>query len=85
MLPLIKIRMKLFKTKQFCFCSCLYIFILVFSTFFLLLGAIFQENIPMKIYNNTVLNDVNLLSIDNYSKLQTYLKRTSLIVNDADI
>ena len=39
----------------------------------------------MKIYINTILSDVNLLSIDNYSKLQTYLKRTSLIVNDADI
>ena len=44
-----------------------------------------QKNIPMKIYSNTILSNVNLLSIDNYSKLQTYLKRTSLIVNDADI
>jgi hypothetical protein len=44
-----------------------------------------RKNIPMKIYSNTILSDVNLLSIDNYSKLQTYLKRTSLIVNDADI
>jgi hypothetical protein len=39
----------------------------------------------MKIYNNTVLNDVNLLSIDDYTKLQNYLKKTSLIVNDKDI
>ena len=44
-----------------------------------------QENIPKKIYNNTVLSDVNLLSIDNYTKLQTYLKKTSLIANDKDI
>jgi len=50
----------------------------------MLLANIFQENLPKKIYNNTVLSDVNLLSIDNYTKLQTYLEKTSLIVNDKD-
>ena len=85
MLPLIKVRLKLFKSKQFCCCSCLYIFVLVIYSLFLFLATIFQENLPMKIYNNTVLNDVNLLSIDDYTKLQTYLKKTSLIVNDKDI
>ena len=85
MLPLIKVRVKLFKSKQFCCYSCLYIFVLVIYTLFMFLATIFQENIPMKIYNNTVLSDVNLLSIDNYTKLQTYLEKTSLIVNDKDI
>ena len=85
MLPLIKVRIKFLKSKQFCCFSCLYIFILVIIALFIFLTTIFQENIPMKIYNNTVLSDVNLLSIDNYTKLQTYLEKTSLIVNDKDI
>ena len=85
MLPLIKIRVKLFKSKQFCCCSCMYIFILAIFTLFMALANIFQENLPMKIYNNTVLSDVNLLSINDYAKLQTYLKKTSLIVNDKDM
>ena len=73
MLPLIKVRAKLYKSQQCCCCSCLYIFYLTFSFLFMLLANIFQENLPKKIYNNTVLSDVNLLSIDNYTKLQTYL------------
>ena len=85
MLPLIKVRMKFFKSKQFCCCSCIYIFFLFTYALIILLPNIFQENLPMKIYNNTVLNDVNLLSIDNYTKLQTYFEKTSLIVNDKDI
>ena len=85
MLPLIKVRLKLFKSKQFCCCTCLYTFVLAIYSLFLFLATIFQENLPMKIYKNTVLNDVNLLSIDDYTKLQAYLKKTSLIVNDKDI
>ena len=85
MLPLIKVRMKFFKSKQFCCCSFLYIYFLVVYALFMFLATIYQENLPMKIYNNTVLYDVNLLSIDNYTKLQTYLEKTSLIVNDKDI
>ena len=85
MLPLIKVRMILFKRKPICCLSCLYIFALVISSLFILLVTKFQQNLPMKIYNNTILSDVNLLSIDNYTKLQTYLEKTSLIVNDKDI
>jgi len=44
-----------------------------------------QEKIPKKIYNNTVLSNVSLLTIDNYINLWTYLQTTSLIVNDKDI
>jgi len=51
----------------------------------MLYATIPPKNIPMKIYNNTVLSDVNLLIIDNYTKLQPYLEKTSLIVNDKDI
>ena len=85
MLPLIKVRVKYFKSRQFCCCSFTYIFFLVTYTLLMILATIYQENLPKKIYNNTILYDVNLLNIDNYTKLQTYLEKTSLIVNDKDI
>ena len=85
MLPLIKVRLKSLKSKNFCCLSCLLILFFVIYAFLILLATRFQNNLPMKIYNNTVLSDVNLLSIDNYTKLQTYLEKTSLIVNDKDI
>ena len=85
MLPLTKVRLKKLKNKLFCCYFSIYIFFMF--KFFLLIfrSNIAQENIPKKIYNNTLLSDVNLLSIDNYTKLQTYLKKTSLIANDKDI
>ena len=85
MLSLIKVRVKLFKSKQFCCCSCFYALVLVVYAVLMFIANIYREKIPMKVYKNTVLNDVNLLSIDNYAKLQTYLEKTSLIVNDKDI
>ena len=85
MLPLTKVRMKLLKSKDSLCFYCVYILIMLIFFFLMSHANISRKNIPMKIYSNTILSDVNLLSIDNYSKLQTYLKRTSLIVNDADI
>ena len=85
MLSLIKVRVKLFKSKQFCCCSCFYDLVLVIYGVLILMANVFQENFPKKVYKNGVLNDVNLLSIDNYAKLQIYLEKTSLIVNDKDI
>ena len=85
MLPLTKVRMKLLKSKESLCYYCAYILIMLIFFFLMSHVNISRKNIPMKIYSNTILSDVNLLSIDNYSKLQTYLKRTSLIVNDADI
>ena len=51
---------------------------------FLFILFISQKNLPKKIYNKLLI-DENLLSINNYSKLQTDLNSTSLIVNDKDI
>ena len=85
MLPLTKVRLKLLKSKDSLCFYCVYILIMLIFFFLMSHANISQKNIPMKIYSNTILSNVNLLSIDNYSKLQTYLKRTSLIVNDADI
>ena len=85
MLPLTKVRMKLLKSKESLCYYCVYILIMLIFFFLMSHANISRKNIPMKIYSNTILSNVNLLSIDNYSKLQTYLKRTSLIVNDADI
>ena len=85
MLPLTKVRMKLLKSKESLCYYCVYILIMLIFLFLMSHANISRKNIPMKIYSNTILSDVNLLNIDNYSKLQTYLKRTSLIVNDADI
>ena len=85
MLTLTKVRMKLLKSKDSLCYYCVYILIMLIFLFLMSHANISRKNIPMKIYSNTILSNVNLLSIDNYSKLQTYLKRTSLIVNDADI
>ena len=85
MLPLTKVRMKLLKSKLILCYYCLYILLMLIFFLFMFQVNISQEKIPKKIYNNTVLSNVSLLTIDNYINLWTYLQTTSLIVNDKDI
>ena len=52
---------------------------------FFFVTQIESEILKKKEYKNTILPDINLLNITNYTKIQIFLERTSLIVNDNDI
>ena len=86
MLALTKVRLKFYKNCKFCCFVLFFFFMIILNFLFAFMAKDLMEYLPKQEYQKTI-NPyyIELFKITNYSRINNYLQKTSLIVNDKDI